>query len=80
MTTISDRSTPGVEPTCQPVRLFGHGYPRCLVASGAIRRAPREVPVAADPHRGRRPPPVAPHREDRCPATLTHVRSEVCCS
>ncbi len=77
MITIRDRSTLGVEPTCQPVRLFGHVYPRCLVASGAIRRALRKVPVAADPHRGRRPPPEAPHREERCTATLTRIRLEV---
>lgn len=79
MTTIRDLSTYGAEPRYQPVRLSGHVYPRRLVASGAIRRAPREDPVAADPHRGRRPPPVAPHREERCPATLTPVRSEVFC-
>ncbi len=80
MTTVRDRSTFGAEPKCQPVRLSGHVYPLGLVASGAIRRALRKVPVAADPHRGRRPPPVAPHREERCPATLTRIRSEVFCS
>jgi hypothetical protein len=81
MTTIRDRSGLSAEPSGRLVHLARDFYPLGLVASGAIRRTLREVLVAADPHRGRRPPPLAaPHREEGCPATSVHARSENFCS
>jgi hypothetical protein len=80
MSTIRERCPLGVEPRTQLIRRSGHVYPLGLGALRAIRRALREVPVVNRPHRGRRPPPVAPYREARCLATLTRVRSGVYCS
>ena len=72
MTTIRDLGTPGRAgaPAGPPVRGVR------LVTSGVIRRARHELPAGVGPDPGRRPPrPPAPHREDRCPATLVGVRS-----
>ena len=81
MTAIRDRSALGAEPKSLLIRLSGRVYPLGLVAFRAIRGALREVPVAAYPNCGRRPPPVTPHREGKgCLAALSQVRSEVFCS
>jgi hypothetical protein len=81
MTTIRDRSALGAEPRGLLIHLSGHVYPLGLVAFRAIRGPFREVPVAAYPNCGGRPPPVTPHREAKgCLATLSQVRSEVFCS
>jgi len=79
MITIRERCSLGAEPGPQLIRRSGHVYPLGLGAFRAIRRALREVQVANLPHRGRRPPPVAPHREEGCLATLARVRSGVYC-
>ena len=78
MTTIRDRSVLGAEPERPLVNLPRGVHPIGLVTSGVIRRAVHELPVAIGPHPGRRPPrPVAPHREERCPATPSHVLLEI---
>jgi hypothetical protein len=78
MTTIRDGSALGTEPRGLPVRLSRGAHPIGLVASGVIRRARHELPVAVGRHPGRRPPrPVAPHREERCPAMPTRASLEI---
>jgi hypothetical protein len=78
MTTIRDRSVLGAEPKRLLVHLSRGVHPISLVTSGVIRRAVDELPVAVGPHPGRRPSrPVAPHREERCPATSIHVMPEI---
>jgi hypothetical protein len=77
MTTIRNRSALGAEPTGLLASLSRGIHPG-LVASGAIRRALHELPVAVGPHPGRRPPrPVAPHREERCPAMPIRALLEI---
>ena len=77
MTTIRDRSVLGAEPKRLLVRLSRGVHPIGLVTSGVIRRAVDEPPVAAGPHPGRWPSrPVAPHREERCPARPRHIHLE----
>jgi len=78
MTTIRGRSALGAEPRGLPVRLSRGAHPIGLVASGVIRRTLHELPAAVGPHPGRRPPrPVAPHREERCPAMPVRALSEI---
>jgi hypothetical protein len=74
MTTIRDGSTLGVV----PVRLSRGAHPIGLVAPGVTRRSRLELPVAVGLHPGRRPSrPVAPHREERCPARPRHIHLEI---
>jgi hypothetical protein len=78
MTTIRDRSTPDAEPRGLLVNVSGDVRPFGLVASGVIRRVRHELPVAVGPHLAGRPPrPVAPYREERCPATPNYARLEM---
>ena len=78
MTTIRDRGVLGAEPKRLLVNLPRGIHPIGLVTSGVIRRAVHELPVAVGPHPGRRPSrPVAPHREERCPATSIHVPPQI---
>ena len=66
----------GVEPSTLPVCLSRGAHPIGLVAPGVTRRSRPEL-SAAGLHPGRRPSrPVAPHREERCPAPLRHTRLE----
>jgi hypothetical protein len=77
MTTIRGGSTLGVEPRDLPVRRSRGAHPIGLVAPGVIRRSRPELPVAVGLHPGLRPSrPVAPHREERCPAPPSHVHLE----
>jgi hypothetical protein len=69
MTTIRGGSILGVAPSDLPARLLRGAYPIGFVVPGVTRRSRPELPVAAGLHPGRRPSrPVAPHREERCPA------------
>ena len=78
MTTIRSGSSPGGEPRELPVRLSRGAHPTGLVAPGVTRRSRPELPVAAGLHPGRRPSrPVAPHREERCPALPSHALLEI---
>jgi hypothetical protein len=78
MTTIRGGSALGVEPRDLPVRLSPGAYPTGLVAAGVTRRSRPELPIAAGLHPGRRPShPVAPHREERCPAQPISARMEI---
>jgi hypothetical protein len=78
MTTIRGGSVLGVQPRNLPVRLSRGAYPTGLVAPGVTRRSRPELPVAAGLHPGRRPSrPVAPHREERCPAPPSPARLEI---
>ena len=78
MTTSRNRSVLGAEPTGLRASLSRRCPPIVLVASGVIRRELHELPVAVGPHPGRRPPrPVAPHREERCPAMPTRASLEI---
>jgi hypothetical protein len=77
MTTIRGGSALGAAPGDLPVRLSRGAHPVGLVAPGVTRRSRPELPVAADLHPVRRPSrPVAPHREERCPAPLRHTHLE----
>jgi hypothetical protein len=77
MTTIRGGSALGVEPRVLPVRLSRGAHPTGLVAPGVTRRSRPELPVATGLHPGRRPSrPVAPHREERCPARSRHIHLE----
>lgn len=77
MTTIRGGSTLGVEPNGLPVRLSRGAHPIGLVAPGVTRRYRPELPVAVGLYPGRRPSrPVAPHREERCPARPRHTHLE----
>jgi hypothetical protein len=80
MITTMEHCFPGIELRAQSIRRSGHAYPLGLEAFHAISHALHEVPVVSRPHRDRRPPPVTPHREAGCLATLTPVRSGVYCS
>jgi len=78
MTTIRGGSVIGVKPGDLPVRLSRGAHPVDLVVPGATRRSRPERPAAADRHPGRRPSrPVAPHREEQCPARprRTHLET-----
>ena len=78
MTTIRSGSSPGGEPGELPVRLSRGAHPTGLVAPGVTHRSRPELPVAAGLHPGRRPSrPVAPHREERCPARPRHTYLEI---
>jgi len=78
MTTIRKRSVLRAEPERLLVDLPRGVHPIGLVTSGVIRRAVDELPVAVGPYPGRRPSrPVAPHREERCPATSVYVLLEI---
>jgi hypothetical protein len=78
MTTIRGGSALGVEPGNLPIHLSRGANPSGLVATGVIRRSRPELPVTAGRHPGRRPSrPVAPHREERCPAWLRHTHLEI---
>jgi len=78
MTTIRGGSALGVEPGNLPIRLSRGANPIGLVATGVIRRSRPELPVTVGRHPGRRPSrPVAPHREERCPAWLRHTHLEI---
>ena len=78
MTTIRGGSTLGAAPEDLPVRLSRGAHPVGLVAPGVTRRSRPELPVAADLHPVRRPSrPVAPHREERCPAMPVRARLEI---
>ncbi len=78
MTTIRKRSVLGAEPERLLVGLPRGVHPIGLVTSGVIRRAVDELPVAVGPHPGRRRSrPVAPHREERCPATSIYFLLEI---
>jgi hypothetical protein len=78
MTTIRGRIVLGVKPRDLPVRLSRGAYPIGLVAVGVTRRSHRELPVVADLHLGRRPSrPVAPYREERCPARPHRTQLEI---
>lgn len=77
MTTIRGRSALGATPRGLLVSLSRGVHPIGLVVPGVIRRA-HELPVAVGPYPGRRPPrPVAPHREERCPAMPINVVLEI---
>jgi hypothetical protein len=77
MTTIRGGSALGIAPGDPPVRLSRGAHPVGLVAPGVTRRSRPELPVAADLHPVRRPSrPVAPHREERCPAPPRHTHLE----
>jgi hypothetical protein len=79
MTTIRDRGAPA-EPGSPLAHLSRGVHLIDLVTSGVIRRARHELPVAASPDPGRGlPRPVAPHREDRCPDTLSRTRPGSSC-
>lgn len=78
MTTISGGSVLGVAPRDLPVRLPGGAHPIGLVGPGVTRRSRPELPVAVGLHPGWRPSrPVAPHREERCPARLRRMQLEI---
>jgi hypothetical protein len=78
MTTIRGGRVLGMQPGNLRVRLSRGAYPTGLVAPGVTRRYRPELPVAAGLHPGRRPSrPVAPHREERCPAPPSHARLEI---
>ena len=77
MTTIRGGSALGMEPRVLPVRLSRGAHPIGLVALGVTRRSRPELPVVVGLHPGRRPSrPVAPHREERCPARPRHTHLE----
>jgi hypothetical protein len=76
MTIIRGGSALGVKLRDLPVRLSRGANPIGLVAPGVTRRSRRELPVGLHP--GRRPSrPVAPHREERCPALPLHALLEI---
>jgi hypothetical protein len=78
MTTTRGGSVCGVEPRGLPVRLSRGAYPIGLVAPGVTRRSRHELPVTGGRYPGRRPSrPVAPHREERCPAPPIDARLEI---
>ena len=78
MTTIRGGSALGVEQRDLPVRLSRGAHPIGLVVPGVTRRYRPELPVAVGLHPGRRPSrPVAPHREERCPARPRHTHLEI---
>jgi hypothetical protein len=78
MTTIRGGSALGMKLRDLPVRLSRGADPIGLVAPGVTRRSRRELPVAVGLHPGRRPSrPVAPHREERCPALPPHALLEI---
>ena len=77
MTTIRGGSVLGVTPNSLPDRLSRGAHPIGLVVSGVTRRSRPELPVADGRYPGRRPSrPVAPHREERCPAWPRHAHLE----
>ncbi len=78
MTTIRGGNALGVEPGDLPVHLSRGAHPFGLAASDVTRRALHELPAAVALHPGRRPSrPVAPYREERCPAMPTHALSGI---
>jgi hypothetical protein len=78
MTTIRADSALGMEPRDLAFRLFRGADPLGLVATGVTRRSQPEFPVVAGLHPGPRPSrPVAPHREELCPAWLRHTHVEI---
>jgi hypothetical protein len=80
MSVTRDQSTVSVEPRGGLARLSRAVHPLGPVMPGVIRRALGAVPVAADPHPGKRPmSPVALHREERCLATLVDDRLGISC-
>jgi hypothetical protein len=78
MTTIRGGSALGAEPRDLSFRLFRGANPIGLVAADVTRRSQPELPVAVGLHPGPRPSrPVAPHREELCPAWPRHTHLEI---
>jgi hypothetical protein len=78
MTTIRGGSVLGVQPRDLPTRLSRGAHPIGPAVPGVTRRSRPELPAAAGRHPGRRPSrPVAPHREEQCPARphRTHLET-----
>jgi hypothetical protein len=78
MTTFRGVRARGTEPSDLPFRLSSGADPIGLVAAGVTRRPQPERPVAVGRYPGRRPSrPVAPHREELCPASPRYARLEI---